>query len=118
MLQREITLFKLLEEELELLKEKGEKEFCMDSGWCVYGKSIDLSLKDKCIIDEYPDYDDDDNEIMPDYVNANDYELVYRDEMIQDVIITSYNQKNNCTIQEIYDSLVYYDQHDSFMVLN
>lgn len=110
-----ITLFELIEKELELLKEKGEKEFLKDSGWCLYSEDFELSLNSLCIIGNYPDYDDDDNEIIPEYISSKGFELVYRDETFQDVIITCYNQKKTCSVEEIFDSLVYYDQHDSFM---
>lgn len=111
----EITLFELIEKELELFKEKGEKEFLKDSGWCLYSEDFDLSLDSICIIGDYPDYDEDDNEIIPDYIASKGFELVYRDEAFQDVIITCYNQKNNCSIEEVFNSLMYYDQHDNFL---
>ena len=44
-------------------------------------------------------------------------ELIYRDEIIQDVIIACLNQKSNATIDEIVRALFYYEEYDNFLVL-
>jgi hypothetical protein len=116
-IKKEKTLKDIIEFLLETIKNEGEKELLSDYGWCIYGEGIDLELSDKCFIDTYPDYDDDDNEILPELVSQKDYELVYRDEMIQDVVVACYNQKKDCSIEEVFDALKYYDEHDSFLVL-
>jgi hypothetical protein len=114
-LEENMLLSQFIEIELDILKTKGEMEFCKDSGWCLYSENFDLSLDSICIIGDYPDYDEDDNEIIPEYIASKGFELVYRDEAFQDVIITCYNQKNNCSIEEVFNSLMYYDQHDNFL---
>ena len=116
-MQKEKSLKDIIEILLSTIKFDGEKELLSDYGWCIYGAGIDLELNDVCIVDTYPDYDDDDNEILPELIRQKDFELVYRDEMIQDVVVACYNQKKDCTVQEVFNALKYYDEHDNFLVL-
>lgn len=115
--QTEITLKDIIENMLEVIKKDGENKLLSDYGWCIYSGGIELELNDICIVDSYPEYDDDDNEILPELISQKAYELVFRDEIIQDVVIACYNQKNECSTKEVFDALKYYDEHDDFLVL-
>jgi len=116
-MKTEITLKDIIEDMLEVIKKDGEKELLSDYGWCIYSEGIEIELNDVCIVDSYPDYDDDDNEILPELISQKAYELVFRDEMVQDVVIACYNQKKECTVTEVFNALKYYDEHDDFLVL-
>lgn len=100
-----------------LYKTDGETAVYIDNGWCIYSSENEITSETICYVDDYPDFDDDDNEIYPDYIVNNNLELLYRDEIIQDVIITCLKQKNNATIDEIVRALFYYEEYDNFLIL-
>lgn len=100
-----------------LYKKEGEMAVYLDNGWCVYSSEKEITLETICYIDAYPDFDDDDNEIYSDYIINNNMELIYRDEIMQDVIIACLKQKNNANIEEIMRALFYYEEYDNFLVL-
>ena len=101
----------------EIYKTKGEDAIYRDNGWCVYSSENVISAETKCYVDEYPEFDEDDNEIYSDFVKNNNLELLFRDEMIQDVIIASLHQKSDATIEEIINALLYYEEYDTFLVI-
>ena len=95
---------------------KGEKEVQLDNGWCVYSSQKILTLDSECYIEDYPDYDDD-NEVFDEYITLNDMNLKYRDEIVQDVVIACLTQKRDATYDEIMKALDYYEKFDDFMIL-
>lgn len=89
--------------------------------YCIYSKisdSNDLRLNTICYIDDYPEITDDDEEIFSDFVMDNSLNLLFREELVQDVISNVLHQKASATEQEILDSISYYSKNDSFMNLN
>ena len=96
---------------------KGEKEVYLDYGWCVYSMENNMTLESICYIDDYPEFDEEDNEIYSPFIVQNNMKLIYRDEMIQDVVIACLNQKRDATLDEIMRSLIYYEEYDSFLEL-
>lgn len=73
------------------------------------------NLATECYIDEYPDVTDDGEEIYPEFIEKNNYELAYTGEMLQDVIISTLSRKKNATNEELVAAIDYYDEHDTFM---
>lgn len=100
-----------------LYKTQGETAVYLDNGWCIYSAEEYLTSESICYIDDYPDFDDDDNEIYSEYIINNNMKLKYRDEMIQDVVIACLNQKIDAKIDEIVRALIYYDEYDNFLAL-
>ena len=89
--------------------------------YCVYSDlNIDkLELNMEVWIDRYPDIDDDsDEEIFPTDNNGHEYFLMYRDELIQDVVEESVRQKSNATLEEIANAIDYYSKNDNFLSLS
>ena len=115
--KRSLKLSDIITSICTLYKTEGETAVYLNNGWCVYSSEKEITPETICYIDDYPDFDDDDNEIYSDYIVNNNMELIYRDEIIQDVIITCLNQKSNATIDEIVRALFYYEEDDNFLVL-
>ena len=85
--------------------------------WCIYVNNDPVTADTQGYVDEYPYYDDDDNEILSDYVAGNDMYMLYRDEMVEDVVASCIDQKENASFEEIMEALIYYDKNDNFMNL-
>ncbi len=95
----------------------GNEAIYSNSGWCLYLKAEEINLDTVCYIDNYPDFDDDDEETYPLYVIENDLDFKYRDELLQDVICSALYSKSNATNEELMNAVFYYDKHDSFLEL-
>lgn len=115
--KQQIKLGDIITSICNLYKAKGETAVYLDNGWCVYSSEKNMTLEADCCIDDYPDFDDDDNEIYSEFIANNNMELIYRDEMIQDVVIASLKQKSDATLDDIMRALNYYDEYDSFLEL-
>lgn len=91
------------------------------ASYCIYSSILDsneLMLKTICYIDDYPEIDDDDEEeIYSDFVNQNDLSLLFREELVQDVIMNAVDQKQSVTNQELLDAICFYNKNDNFMKL-
>ena len=114
---KEFQLSEIISMICSLYKKQGLTAVYQDNGWCVYSSEEDVSLESICYVDDYPEFDDDDNEIYSEYVLSNNMELIYRDEMIQDVVIACLNQKDDVSLSEIMEALNYYDEYDDFLEL-
>ncbi len=111
-----VTLGQLIDQICDLVRQKGEEALLPDYGWCVYS-AAKPSLTTVCYVDDYPDINDDDEEIFPPFVVENHLKMIYRDELIQDVILNCLFQKPEVSPKEIMAALDYYDEHDCFMEL-
>lgn len=111
--------FETVVEELKrLYLEQGKQALYDDSGWCVYVGEEDIEgidLDSMCYIDEYPDITEDNEEIMPEFILEKGFEFAYRDEMLQDVIISALGRKKDITNEELMEAIDYYDNYDTFM---
>lgn len=87
--------------------------------YCVYGKgsSDQATLETDCVIDEYSEITDDDEEIFPERITQNDLEFWFTDELLEDVTFNALKQKTSVTNEEILKAIKYYNEHDSFMDL-
>lgn len=108
---------KVVEETKRIYLEQGVQALYQDEDWCVYVREADINpdLDTECYIDEYPEVTDDDEEIYPEFIVENDYELVYTGEMLQDVIVSALSRKKNATNEELMETIDYYDEHDTFL---
>ena len=113
-------LFKeIIEEIKEVYLEEGETKLCADSQWCVYAKSADLELESACYVLPYPAYDvETDEETFPELAVQNGLDVVYTHDMLQDVIMSALDQKENAAVQELYKAILYYEENDTFMDLD
>ncbi|MDR3411772.1 MAG: hypothetical protein P4L87_12665 [Formivibrio sp.] len=95
------------------------KSSSKDLVYCVYGTtpSEKAELTSICVIDDYPEINDEDEEIFPDTVTNAGLVFWYRDELIEDVISNAKNQDAGVTNKKILEAINYYDEHDSFMPL-
>lgn len=87
--------------------------------YCVYGKgsSVQATLDTDCVIDEYSEITDDDEEIFPKYITQNNLEFWFTDELLEDVTFNVLKQKTSATNEEILKAIKHYNERDSFMTL-
>ena len=87
--------------------------------YCVYGKgsSDQATLETDCVIDEYSEITDDDEEIFPERITKNNLDFWFTDELLEDVIFNALKQKSSITNDEILNAIKYYNERDSFMNL-
>lgn len=88
--------------------------------YCIYGEgdSDDITLEDKCVIDEYAQISDDDEEIFPERILNKKLEFWFTDELLENVVFNALKQKPSASNDELLDALKYYNQRDSFMMLS
>ncbi len=55
---------------------------------------------------------DDDREIYPEFVTANELSLLFREELVQDVVFNVLRQKASATAEDILEAILYYDAKD------
>ena len=85
--------------------------------YCVYVKDSDapITADTVCFIEDYPEINDSDEEIYPEFVVDNNLELLCREELLQDVVRNAIHQKPNVATDEIVNAFNYYNEHDSFL---
>lgn len=115
---REYKFYEVINELKEKYLKIGEKELYKDNNWCVYAKHGDIYLDSDCYVDEYPEIDDDTyEETLPEFVYKNELELVFRDELLQDVVISALKRKENASNEELMEAVNYYNNNDCFLEL-
>lgn len=67
-----------------------------------------------CYLDEYSDFDDNDEEILPIFVRENGLELWFTDEIIEQVVVSALHQNPEVEDGRILEGLFYYYKHDAF----
>lgn len=87
--------------------------------YCVYGKgpSGQATLEIDCVIGEYSEITDDDEEIFPESITQNNLEFWFTDELLEDVTFNALKQKTSTTNEEILKAIKHYNERDSFMDL-
>lgn len=115
MKKQKYTFRELITEVKEAYLEDGEQSFYEGRGWCVYAKTEKLKLDSECYVLPYPDVDDDDNEILPEFAVQNGLEFIYRDEMLQDVIANAVDEDEEVSDKKLLKAIEYYDKFDTFM---
>ncbi len=66
----------------------------------------------------HPEITGDDREIYPEFVVKHGLSLLFREELVQDVIHNVLHQKPSATDQEILEAIIFYDTNDTFMDFN
>lgn len=102
---------------IQIVKAQSDKNI----SYCIYSDiddSADLTLHTICYLDDYPEITDDDLEIYPEFVIKHGLSLLFREELVQDVIHHVLHQKPSATGQEILEAIIFYDTNDTFMDFN
>ena len=111
------TLRNNLLEICEQYKTMSESEIYSSIGWCVYSAEEDIDIDTECYIDDYPNFDDDDNELPLAFVEQNGLKFCFSDENILDVVGACLHQKRDASVEELMQSLEYYMEKDTFLEL-
>lgn len=105
----------IIEEIKEVYLKDGQKVLCADCQWCVYAGSSDLELDSECYVFPYPAYNvETDEETFPEFAVQNHLDVVYRHDMLQDVIMSALDHKKDASVQELYEAILYYEEYDTF----
>lgn len=111
---RKYTFSEIIDYIKELYMKGGEQDLYQDNGWCVYSKQDEIELYSDCYVDDYPSINDNDEETFPQNVVDKHLDLLYRDEMIQDVIFIAMKKGKDTTNKDILNYIKYYDENDCF----
>lgn len=105
-----ITIFR------NMILENGIDNFLDNLDLCVYTIDfVEEAINDTiCYMDDYPEVDDNDQEIYTDFVTENKLVMFYSGEQFEDVISNTLNQKFDATIEEFIFALNYYRDNDNF----
>ena len=68
-----------------------------------------------CYIESYPEIDDNDREIYPNFVISERLEVFCSGNILEDVISNLFHQKNSPAIKEFVTALNYYFANDAFL---
>ena len=99
-----------------MILENGIDNFLDNLDLCVYTIDfVEEAINDTiCYMDDYPEVDDNDQEIYTDFVTENKLVMFYSGEQFEDVISNTLNQKFDATIEEFIFALNYYRDNDNF----
>lgn len=87
-----------------------------DDNFCLYGEADEqLKADGKYYVADYPDVDDNDNEIYPEIVRYKRLYYLYSGEQFTDVIDTVIDQKPLASIDDFVVALNYYSVNDDFL---
>ncbi|OCG12241.1 hypothetical protein A9G24_08955 [Gilliamella sp. App6-5] len=89
-----------------------------DDDFCVYGvEDKALENQESYYIDDYPEVDDDGQEIYPSLVRQKHLHYLYSGQQFADVVDVVLDQKPSATIDDFIQSLNYYAENDNFLEL-
>ena len=105
-----------IEEFINLVKMKEERSTNYDFDYCyaVYAKNDTVKLHDEVFIGNSVDFDENDNEVYPEFAISNGYHYFCSDQNIQDVIDLAVKQNATVSIEKLIDALNYYIDNDDF----
>ena len=111
-----VNAFYTLDDLIGLVKEKKDR----DAVYMIYVRKgvDDLQPGMEVYVGDVPDFDDDDNEVLPQSVTALGLEQGYMREHFQDVVDLAYKQKPTASAEEVVRCLNHYAQHDDFLDLH
>lgn len=111
-----INEFYKIEDLIDLVRDKNER----DAIYMIYvPKNVgDLIPGMEVYVGPVPDFDEDDNEVVPDSVTKKNLEFGYMREHFQDVVDLAHKQKPNASKEEIIRCLNHYAQYDDFLDLH
>ncbi|MBJ9657408.1 DUF7716 domain-containing protein [Burkholderia multivorans] len=110
-----LNTFYKLDDLIALVRDKWDRD-------AVYMVYVEKDTEDlRCGMDVYvgdvPDFDDEDNEVLPESVTELALEQGCMREHLQDVVDLAYIQKPTASIEEIVQCLNHYSKYDDFMDL-
>ncbi len=102
-----------------MIIENGVDNFLDDVDFCIYTEAfVDVASGDTiCYLDEYPDIDDDDQEVYTDFVTERKLVMFFSGEQFEDVIGHMLSQKEDASIEEFVAGINHYREHDDFLDL-
>ena len=110
-----------MKEVLLSIKEKylqeGERAVEEDNDWYIYEPDDILSLSTPCYIAPRPEFDENEDEIFPEYAIENNMDYSIMPELVTDVVINAIDQKRDATEEELLKALNYYLDADAFIKL-
>ena len=115
---KEYKFYQIINELRNIYLQDGAKKLYQDTNWCVYSQLDDMELDLNCYRDEYPEIDDKGfEEKLPSFIEEKELQLIFRDELLQDVIVSALNRKENASNEELLEAIQYYDDNDTFLEL-
>jgi hypothetical protein len=105
-----------LEEFIRLVKDKEDRAF----RYAIYvpENTDSLSVGMDVFVGEAVSFDEDDNEVYPANVKANNLEFGYSRDHFQDVVDLAFRQKPSASADEVVRALNHYAEHDDFLDLS
>ena len=83
--------------------------------FCLYAKEYgELRINSLYWVSDYPDVVED-SDVYPTDVVERDLQLVYYGEQLLDVLSVALEEKPDASLQDLVDSLNYYNRYDIFM---
>lgn len=100
-----------------MIIENGIDNLLDDMDYCIYTTDFveEASGDMLCYLDDYPDVDDNDQEIYTDFIVENNLVMFYSGEQFEDVISNMLSHKMDASIEELIAAINYYREHDAFM---
>ncbi len=86
-----------------------------DEDYCLYSKKVNFQPDQICFIDKYPEINEDDEEVFPNFVVENDLELFYYGQQFEDVLFNVMEQKEDPSENDFLRALEFFLDNDSFM---
>ncbi|WP_127960499.1 DUF7716 domain-containing protein [Serratia microhaemolytica] len=87
-----------------------------DDNFCLYGDDCDeLKVDGNYYVADYPDVDDQDNEVFPQVVISKKLNYLYSGQQFVDVIDSVLEQKPSASLDEFVRALNYYSVNDDFL---
>ncbi|ELY2909924.1 DUF7716 domain-containing protein [Cronobacter dublinensis] len=84
--------------------------------FCLYGESDErLNANWHYYIADYPDVDDNDEEIYPEIVRIKKLHYLYSGEQFADVVDSVVEQKPSATLDDFVKALNFYSENDDFL---
>ncbi|MBU9402735.1 DUF7716 domain-containing protein [Burkholderia multivorans] len=111
-----VNAFYKIDDLIALVRDKRDR----DAIYMVYVEKDtgDLRSGMDVYVGDVPDFDDEDNEVLPESVVELGLEQGYMREHLQDVVDLAYKQKPTASIDEVIKCLNHYSKYDDFLDLS
>lgn len=114
-------LYEIIERIKNEYIKKGMNYFYNSQSFCIYSSPDtinNIKLESICYLDDYAEIDDDtDEETYSTFVIENNLELLFTDELLQDVISSAIDKKSDISNEDILKAICYYEEYDTFINL-